>query len=177
MKIYLFVDGDRVTGYGDRPSYTPHEIEIEVAENHEVLRNSRIFRYVDGELIRDDEHQLLEVKNRKIHELSAMCNKAILGYFNVDLDIGTYSFSFDKEAQDNFTNTMALMNNDVTEEVRWTAHKDGEVHRVTLDKNTFMTVAKAGFNHKCHQISRFRDELQPLVEQANTIEDIKAVQW
>ncbi|WP_153465147.1 hypothetical protein [Sediminibacillus terrae] len=65
MKIYLFLDGDRVTGYGDRPSYIPNEIEVEVDEGHELLRNPVIFKYVDDKLIKDGEYQQQLIKERE----------------------------------------------------------------------------------------------------------------
>ncbi|MBM7598076.1 hypothetical protein JOC34_000433 [Virgibacillus halotolerans] len=58
IKIYLLTDVD---GYVSITSSTSlrneNEQTIEVSKDHEVLRNSEIFKYVDGKLIKDVDKQ------------------------------------------------------------------------------------------------------------------------
>lgn len=66
-RIYITVDeNNRIQGWGDIRS-VESEIEIEVDDNHEVLRNPFIFRYENGELIKDVEYQqqLIEERQRR----------------------------------------------------------------------------------------------------------------
>lgn len=46
-------------GYLDATSSTQpgHQYSVEVDQDHEVLRNPEVFKYVDGELIKDEERQ------------------------------------------------------------------------------------------------------------------------
>lgn len=56
MKIYFTVDeNNRLTGWQSNPSHVEGEIELEVDDDHEVLQRSMIYKYIDGELIKDEE--------------------------------------------------------------------------------------------------------------------------
>ena len=57
MKIYFTLDGNgRLTGWQSNPSHVEGEIELEVDEDHEVLQRPMIYKYIDGELVKDEEH-------------------------------------------------------------------------------------------------------------------------
>ena len=72
--IYFTLDETRhLDGWSSTPSPNPEEIASEVDEDHEVLRNPFIFRYENGELIKDVEYQqqlIAERKERKRNEMS-----------------------------------------------------------------------------------------------------------
>jgi hypothetical protein len=55
MEVYLFTNGERVTGCGNTPS--PEAIKFEVPEDHEVLFNPFVFLFINGELVKDQEYQ------------------------------------------------------------------------------------------------------------------------
>lgn len=57
MIIYFETDKEGYLNGWSSSRSNEREIELEVEEDHEVLRNSRIFKYVDGELIKDEERQ------------------------------------------------------------------------------------------------------------------------
>ncbi|MEE6450538.1 hypothetical protein RAH41_08205 [Gottfriedia acidiceleris] len=56
MKIYLTVQNTRVV----QLSYlrnTPEEIELDVPEDHEIIKNPFVYVIVDGQPVKDDEYQ------------------------------------------------------------------------------------------------------------------------
>lgn len=62
MKIYFTVDEDGFlnNGYSSTPSYDDGEISLEIDKGHELFeygRSSYAFKYVDGELIFNEERQ------------------------------------------------------------------------------------------------------------------------
>ncbi|MEK5065888.1 hypothetical protein [Cytobacillus sp. FSL R5-0596] len=62
MKIYLAIDSNkRVVGWGDRAP----GVEIEVADNHEIIHNPYIYKYEDGALFKDVAYQQQLVKELK----------------------------------------------------------------------------------------------------------------
>lgn len=57
MKIYFTLDeNNRLTGWQSNPSYVDGEIELEVDDDHEVLQRTMIYKYIDGELVKDEEY-------------------------------------------------------------------------------------------------------------------------
>lgn len=57
MVIYFKLKDGYVNGWGSTSSGDDDEIKLEVSDGHEVLRNPEIFKYEDGELIKDEERQ------------------------------------------------------------------------------------------------------------------------
>jgi hypothetical protein len=67
MRIYISLDeNNRVQGWGSSP-VNSESIEVEIDENHEVLKNPFIFKYENGEFVKDNEYQLqlIEEKERR----------------------------------------------------------------------------------------------------------------
>ena len=57
MKIYFTLDENgRLTGWQSNPSHVEGEIELEVDDDHEVLQRPMIYKYIDGELVKDEEY-------------------------------------------------------------------------------------------------------------------------
>ena len=55
MKIYFTLDENgRLTGWQSNPSHVEGEIELEVDDDHEVLQRPMIYKYIDGELVKDE---------------------------------------------------------------------------------------------------------------------------
>lgn len=64
MIIFIDVDtSNRVVGWGSTPSV--NNVQIEVVEDHEVIKNPFIFRYENGQLIRDDEYQQQRIAEKE----------------------------------------------------------------------------------------------------------------
>lgn len=57
MVIYFTLKNGYVNGWGTTPSGEGNEIKLEVDKDHEVLHNPEIFKYENGELIKDEERQ------------------------------------------------------------------------------------------------------------------------
>ncbi|MCD4839758.1 DUF4376 domain-containing protein [Neobacillus sedimentimangrovi] len=176
--IYLSVNEEGlIQGWGTTRSLES-DIKVVVNEDHPFLYNPfDTYRLIEGEIVRDTAITLQKAKKFKIQEMSNRCNAEILGYFKAIVNGVEYEFSFDQEAQTNFIGTLSLFNNGMIEEAEWTAWKNGEVNRLTLTKQQFMQVVKAAFDHKDSNVKRFRNELQPMIEQATTIEEVEAIDW
>lgn len=68
MVVYISVDSDNyLTGWSSTRS-SDGDIEINVYRNHEALQNPEIFKYVDGELIKDEERQRELIVEREENE-------------------------------------------------------------------------------------------------------------
>jgi hypothetical protein len=66
MEVYLFTDGERVTGCGNTPSPgEPGVIKLDLPEDHEVLDNPFVFVYVNGELMKDEEYQQQKIAEKE----------------------------------------------------------------------------------------------------------------
>ncbi|MBM7598461.1 hypothetical protein JOC34_000818 [Virgibacillus halotolerans] len=73
VRVYLLTDTDGyVSITSSRSLRNENEQTIEVPKDHEVLRNSEIFKYVDGKLIKDVEkqQQLISEANDKPEKLT-----------------------------------------------------------------------------------------------------------
>lgn len=57
ITIYFNIVGGYLDGWSSTPSNAENEHNVDVEKDHEVLRNPEIFKYVDGELIKDEERQ------------------------------------------------------------------------------------------------------------------------
>jgi hypothetical protein len=65
MKAYIHVQEEgRVVGIATTRSME-QEIEVEVVEDHEVLRNPLVFRYQRKQLVRDNVYEALLIKERQ----------------------------------------------------------------------------------------------------------------
>lgn len=64
MRIFITLEKELVTGWGTSKGNT-QDIEIGVPDNHEVLKNPFIFRYQNGQLIKDVEYQQQLIKEKE----------------------------------------------------------------------------------------------------------------
>lgn len=176
--IYLMLNEEnRLTGFSYNQPRSGDGNKVEVEEDHEVLKNPRIYKYDNGSLVRDNEYQLQNVKQAKIEELRAACQNDILQYFEATVNEVAYLFSYDNEAQNNFSDTASLFTNGLITNVEWTVHQNGEIKRIVLNKDQFMSVLQTAYDHKNSKIKRLRDDLQALVENATTIEEVQNITW
>jgi hypothetical protein len=64
MKIFLQVKDNRIVGWGSTRGLDT-DIETEVVENHEVLKNPFIFTYQNGQLAKDETYQQQLIKEKE----------------------------------------------------------------------------------------------------------------
>ena len=64
MKIFLYVKGNKVMGWGSTRS-DETDIEIQVSPDHEVIRNPFIFTYGNGQLKKDEVYQQQLIKEQE----------------------------------------------------------------------------------------------------------------
>jgi hypothetical protein len=116
-------------------------------------------------------------KQQKIKEFSSKCKEEILGQFEATVNSVAYYFSFDMEAQANFTGTLALFTEGLIDRMEWTAYKDGVAERLFLDKTQFLKVISEAFQHKNRNITKYRNELCVKVNQATEVEELELLTW
>lgn len=126
---------------------------------------------------KSDSDLLDEMKKSKSEEMSRICGERIIGGFEYNHKSLTYHFSYDTEAQANFQETFRLFENDIIKNIVWSARLNGGKIRLPLAKEDFYQVYFASVKHKFDTISKYNDVLIPLVNQAKTIEEVKAINW
>jgi hypothetical protein len=154
------------------------EVEVEIENDHPFLSSRpKDFQYLDGTIVKNETLILKEAKQRKFDELDAKCEEEILGYFKASVNDEEYLFSFDEKAQSNFIGVFSLFTQGLITEIEWTAWQDEEAKRVTLDKDQFTSVVLLAFAHRDGKVKRLRNELQPILEACETLEEINEVTW
>lgn len=177
QKVFVQIDKDnRVIGWGSS-SISEDSIKLLLPSGHPFFASPLSYMYVDQSLIKDDVHELKMLRQQRFEELSKECETEIKGYFKVVLHDTEYAFSYDYEAQLNFTGTLILFNENQIDEVEWTAYNGENVERITLDKTDFLIVTNEAFMHKNGNIHKLRNIIQPLLESCQTKEEINAIKW
>lgn len=180
MVIYALIGTNgNIEGWGDRRS-SELEVELNISDNHEFFNtpDPTIFYHYEGQLLKNDGLILQRAKDKKDRELNKACKETILTGFYQEVDGIEYRFSYDAEAQANFAEALALFTEDIVSEVEWTAHRGINVEVITLNKQKFLTLIKAAFEHKSRAKAKYRKELYPLLmKKAKTPEDVKKIKW
>lgn len=178
MKIFIQADADGILqGWGSTRGHET-DIEVEVADNHPILfSNHRLFRYVDGQIIKGIDLELAKEKGKKALELNKACKNAILSGFDYIIDGVEYHFSFDQEAQMNFQGAKEVLNDGLVQEIMWTVKQNGEYTRIPVTKALMAELTVAILQHKDNNISKYRDFLMPMVNGSTTVEEIQSVTW
>lgn len=121
---------------------------------------------------------LQEVQNAKIKLLSEDCKNDILNGFDYDLNGIVYHFSFDGEAQANFTGTVATLSAGIITTIpEWTVSENGIYKRIQMTVDEFKEVSRYALTIKDEKISKFRNTLVPQVMAATTNQEVDAVVW
>lgn len=126
---------------------------------------------------KDKEDLLKESKVDKKNELSRRCHENIISLFEVEIGGKSYGFSYDMEAQTNMQETYQMFQNNVINEINWSARSNEEKIRVTLNKSEFEKVYYEGIKHKQALISKLKDKLEPLVDSAESEEELNSIHW
>ena len=124
-----------------------------------------------------EEDVLEELKKAKSDEMSRECQKRILEGFDETVKDIKYHFSYDLEAQSNFQETYRLFENNVVENVMWSARLGGGKVRVPLNKSNFYKVYFSSVRHKFDMISKYNDSIIPLINQSKIKEEVESVSW
>jgi hypothetical protein len=153
--------------------------EIEIDDNHPFFKDRSHSTYVyDGKnLVKNEAIQLNIARKNKDDELSRACNKSILDGFVHEIDGVEYFFSYDIEAQINFSDAKEILEDGMFEEIMWTAKKNGEHVRIPINLERFNQIKLSIFKHKANNISKYRDVLLPKVMSASSVKDINSITW
>ena len=121
---------------------------------------------------------LVETKEAKREKLSKYCQKSILDGFKCIIKNKEYRFNYDQEAQRNMSDRWNLFQNDMIDYIKVTAHDEDEIDvRLTFNKSEFNELYLSSVHHKENCISKYRDDLLPLVDQATNVEQVEAITW
>lgn len=176
--IYLSIDDNGIVQGWAGARSMEQEIEVEVHESHPLFYSPpRLFVYKDGQVLLSNDIVLQNAKANKDAELNQACQDAILAGFPHTIEGVEYWFSYDKEAQQNFTDAQIIMSDGMLEVIPWTVKKDDEYVRIPISKAVMDELKVVILLHKTNHISRYRDELMPLVESAQSIEEVEAITW
>jgi hypothetical protein len=178
MKIYISASSEgKVLGWSSTRG-SDLEVEVEISDDHPFLTENHTLYVVDqGTLIKNTDLALEKAKNAKKIELDQDCHNTIMGRFEVDIGGTIYEFSCDLEAQSNFARADRAFEKGRITTTGWTAYINGEVTRVVLDEPTFEAVYTAHLYHITDNISKFRDVLEPKVNNATRVEEVMSVKW
>lgn len=118
-----------------------------------------------------------ELRKKKEKELSEKCQQEILDGFKYTFNDIEYHFSFDFEAQLNFQGAERILKQGLIQTLKWTV-RNGDIHeRIDIDESMMDELTVAILQHKNLNISKFRDELYPLILAANTQEELDEIRW
>lgn len=126
---------------------------------------------------KSDDDLLVEFKESKKQELSQACHNEIISSFKTRVKGELYGFSYDIEAQTNMQETYQMFQNNVINEINWSARSNKEKVRVTLNKSEFEKVYYEGIKHKQALISKLKDKLEPLVDSTKSKEELDSIKW
>lgn len=184
ISIYATLDSEnRITGYGNAEygviTVDPKDsFLISIPEEHEILLNGLgRYKLINGNIIKDTSGVLEKLKESKKSELSLACQKHILAGFDYEIKNITYHFSYDQEAQMNLQETDRLFLNDMITSIVWSAGLGNDKARIALNKKGFNEIYLASVKHKQDAISRFRDKLMPILNQASTVDAVNLINW
>ena len=124
-----------------------------------------------------DKDLLGEFKTSKKEELNQICGSQIINGFSAEVNGDIYSFSYDVDNQQNFSDTMRLLENNMIDSIGWNAYVGEEKIRIQLSKKEFTRVYLAGVKHKTDCLTRLNDVLYPLVDAAENKETIARIYW
>lgn len=121
---------------------------------------------------------LFDAKTSKKVTLNTDCQNYILQGFNYTLNGVEHHFSYDREAQANMSERLALFQNDMITSIKVTARdSNGVPVRLDFDKTQYQKFYLASVKHKEDAISKYRDILCPLVDRCLSIEQVNNVVW
>lgn len=85
MDIYLYISGDRVTGISGIEC--PGTVKMNIPDSHEVQRNPLVFRFVNGELIKDEAYQQQKIEESQKQEKSPSLKEEVESLKRQNLDL------------------------------------------------------------------------------------------
>jgi hypothetical protein len=157
----------------EQPYVKPLSEEVEEIKNSQMTANEKYIA-LDKEIV-----SLEELKAAKVNQLDEACNLAIISGFEHVVNDINYLFSSSVTAQANFQGTDTLFKDGLITEAEWTVVniETGKIERIIIDQIQFNEIKLKVFQHINSNISRFRNILQPQVEQALTKEEVEVVVW
>lgn len=157
---------------------TDEDVEFDIELDHPFINeNHSLYKFIDGQLVKDTDIELARAKERKDEELNESCNKAILSGFYHMVNGIKYHFSYDMEAQGNFGDSRQILKDGVVESVEWTVSTDNGYERIDITKEDMDGLTLSVFAHKQENIKKYRGVLSPMVKEAKTIEEVNAITW
>jgi len=120
-------------------------------------------------------------RKEKKDELNIKCDETIILGSTFILDEVEYRFSYDRDAQQNYSDAEAAFSSDAVPNglVPWTAHRvdTGERCRVQLSKEQLRGLRLKQIAHKNQVITYYNELLLNQVFTAQTPEELELVEW
>lgn len=141
------------------------------------FKNPYVFKLINGCLIKDNKKELSLVKQEKIKELKNACQEDILSGFDFMFKDTLYHISYDKEAQDNLSETKQLFDIGMIETITWTFHNGETSERIVLNKTEFGQLYFTSVMAKNAKISMLKDGVEPYINSLTEISHVQNVHW
>lgn len=178
MKIQIGVDeNNHVTGWGTSLSMNNRIINIEIDEENNFFKNPFAYKLMNKKLIYDYKKDLDDTKKYKLQELNQSCNTDILSGFDFMFKDTSYHISYDKEAQDNLSETKQLFDIGMIETITWTFHNGEASERIVLNKTEFGQLYFTSVMAKNAKISMLKDGAEPYINSLTEVSHVQNVHW
>lgn len=155
------IPSNYIAGWGDRIFYNP-------------IYDFQLQDWVETQ---DLSGILDEEKRQKDQELNEATNAAIAAGFDHTINGVTYHFSFDTEAQLNYQGAERLLSKGTLTSIDFTVFRDGTYERIPITAEEMEKISIAILMHKNRNIVKYRELLLPLVYEAKTVEEVRAITW
>ncbi|PLR72335.1 hypothetical protein CYJ37_12325 [Bacillus sp. UMB0728] len=154
-------------------SYLANQNDINQLKEKQLTANEKY------ELLDKNSAPIEEMKIYKMAQLDEACNLSIIKGFIHPINGINYLFSCSLSAQANFQGSDALFKDGLITEAEWTVEniENGRIERILIDKEMFTSIKLHVFQHINDNISKLRNELQPMVEKAETAYEIDNINW
>lgn len=168
--IYLYLDSEnRVEGWGS--TYSPGTVPFEVTNDHPFFTQPGVYKYVDGELIRDHEYELYLGKITKTNELIQACKEDILNGFKYDNQF--YGFSEEDQRYLLFKMMYLQLVDTPPSSITW-KNKDGIPVTLTItDFEDLFITAEETKEQKYQKLENLKSQVQL----AETLSEVNAIKW
>jgi len=173
-KMWIVVEDEKILAVSSHQIEDGFDVEFE-----ELEYDLAAYRYVEDKILYDFNAHLDFVKMLKEQELSDASDESIRAGFEFEISPDNLAIiPFDETGQKNLQATIQLFEKGIIHSIPWTVNRiGGSADRVILTAEMSEGIALSAMLHTHVNISRFRDQLMPIVKSATTIEDVENVTW
>lgn len=181
MLIYVELDDDNVvTGWGT--SREEGLAMAEVPEDHPIITLTDFFGnyvYKNGRLIKNTDLELNNLKNSIKETLNNVCTNKILDGFEYEfISDKKYHVSYSRNKQQYFEEVKSMFGTKTISQIKWEfINSEGNTIYEDLDELAFLTLYTYASLVKTAKMTKLKEKLFPLVDQANDRDELLKITW